>query len=118
MTNIDWYDRCQTAEADLLVMRAEVERLQANIKTIHTQKEADIRRLAIECGKANDDNKQNIIARACSKSPYLQGSSAERMIDELATEIERLQAALQDVVYSHTLEHAWEISRAALERKP
>lgn len=30
MSDIDWYDRCQTAEAELLLVRADNERLRAD----------------------------------------------------------------------------------------
>jgi outer membrane murein-binding lipoprotein Lpp len=38
----------------------------------------------------------NLLERARSKSPYLAGSSAERLIDELADEIKRLTAEVQE----------------------
>ena len=43
-------------KASWLEMQTRVNELGAEIVTIHVQKEADIRRIAIECGKANDDN--------------------------------------------------------------
>ena len=54
---------------------------------------------ADEIGRLRSQNDAiDLIERARSKSPYLSGSSAERLIDELADEIERMRSALQEIV--------------------
>jgi hypothetical protein len=58
----------------------------------------------------------DIVERLRSRSPYLEGSSAERVMEEAAAEIERLTAALDDCI--HGRKDWMEKARRALEPKP
>jgi hypothetical protein len=62
----------------------------------------------------------DILERARSKSPYLRGSSAERMIDELVAEIElltELLRAARGLLQFNNILYPDEIDDA-LEQKP
>jgi predicted nucleic acid-binding Zn-ribbon protein len=97
---------------------AEIERLRAADKVRVTVHEAEIRRLAIECGKAKAE-----IERLREQLHYANGTCdlAMKHRDEAEADNERLRAALKDIAGDDYLPdgiRAIEIARRALEPKP